>query len=269
VPREMTRRRAPAPRTVISVWRGARPGDKAFAIAACSVLAAYNNVISLHPWHYRRYLALNACATGLALSAAAASGLTAADIGLGRRGWSPGRPGAGLAAAVAAGWVLVAVVPAARPLFGDKRIESVEGQAIAYQAAVRIPVGTVLWEETAFRGVLQAALARVLPEGAAIGVTSGVFGLWHIRPTYQALRVNGLARKPAQAVAGVGTAVAVTMAGGAVLSWLRARSGGLAAPVLVHLATNSGGLVAAWAVARRAAGPAPSPWRAGRPVRGR
>jgi hypothetical protein len=33
------------------------------------------------------------------------------------------------------------------------------------------------------------------------------------------------------------------------LSWLRARSGSLTAPVLLHLATNSGGMAAAWAVA--------------------
>jgi membrane protease YdiL (CAAX protease family) len=35
------------------------------------------------------------------------------------------------------------------------------------------------------------------------------------------------------------------------LSWLRAQSGRLAAPVLVHLTINSGGLAAAWAVAAR------------------
>ncbi len=64
---------------------------------------------------------------------------------------------------------------------------------MAYQVTVRIPIGTVLWEETAFRGVLQAALRRALPGPAAIAVTSGVFGLWHIRPTIAALRINGVA----------------------------------------------------------------------------
>jgi membrane protease YdiL (CAAX protease family) len=34
------------------------------------------------------------------------------------------------------------------------------------------------------------------------------------------------------------------------LSWLRVRSGRLAAPVLLHLATNCAGLVVAWGVAR-------------------
>jgi CAAX protease family protein len=221
----------------------------AFAIAACAALATYNNVIHRHPWHHRRYVALNACATAAALSAAAASGLTAADMGFGREQWPPGRLGARAVATVAAGWLVVAALPATRPVLGDKRITSIDGRAVAYQALVRIPVGTVLWEETAFRGVLQAALCRVMPEAAAIGVTSAVFGLWHVRPTLQALRVNGLANGRRQAAARVAAGVAATSAAGVLLSWLRARSGSLAAPVLLHLATNSGGLAAAWAVA--------------------
>jgi membrane protease YdiL (CAAX protease family) len=90
-----------------------------------------------------------------------------------------------------------------------------------------------------------------MPQTPAIIVTSAVFGIWHVRPTLQALRVNGLADNRGQAVARVAAAVGVTAAGGAFLSWLRARSGSLTAPVLVHLATNSGGPVAAWAVANR------------------
>ena len=221
----------------------------AFALASCVALGAYNNVINRHPWHYQRYVTLNACATGVTVAAASGSGLTAADMGFGRAEWSPGWLGIGAAALVGAGWIVVAAVPATRPVLNDKRITSLDGRAVAYQAAVRIPVGTVLWEETAFRGVLQAALRRILPETAAIAATSAVFGVWHIRPTLQALRVNGLASNRGQAAARVAAGVAATAAGGALLSWLRARSGSLAAPVLLHLATNSGGQVAAWAVA--------------------
>lgn len=222
--------------------------DTGFAIATCAVLAAYNNVLGRHPWHDRWYVPRNACATGAALSAAAASGLTAADIGLGRGTWRLGRPGSRFAAAAAAGWLLAAVLPASRPLLGDKRIAGLDWRAVAYQAVVRIPVGTVLWEEVAFRGVLHAALRRVLPSRAAVAVTSGVFGLWHIRPTLQALRANGLAGDRTQAAAGVCAGVISAAAGGALLSWLRDRSGGLAAPMALHLAANCGGLVTARAV---------------------
>jgi len=226
-------------------------GDVGFALTSCAVLAAYNNLAGMFPWHRRRYIVLNVCATGAALAAAAASGLTAADLGLGRAELRPGvRLGSRLAAAAACGWVLAAAAPAARPILRDERVAGLSGRSIAYQVMVRIPLGTVLWEETAFRGVLQAALSRVMTGGAAIAVTSAVFGIWHVRPTAGALRVNERAGGPGRTLAGVGSGVAATAAGGVLLSWLRVRSGSLAAPMLLHLATNCGGALAAWAVAR-------------------
>jgi uncharacterized protein len=225
--------------------------ERAFAVTASAVLAAYNNVVGRHGWHDRWYVPLNTCATGAVLAAAAASGLKDADIGLGPGSWRLGRAGMCWAGAAAAGWLLVATVPATRPVLMDKRSAGLDGRGVAYQAAVRIPVGTVLWEEIAFRGVLQASLRRVLPAPAAIAITSGVFGLWHLRPTWQALRTNGLADDGPRAAASVGAAVAVAASCGALLSWLRESSGGLGAPMALHLVTNSGAAVAAWAVRSR------------------
>src|SRR5215831_13561059 len=65
--------------------------DIGFAVAACAVLAAYNNVTGLNSGHERWYVRLNAGATGAALAAATLSGLTLADLGLGRGRWLPGR----------------------------------------------------------------------------------------------------------------------------------------------------------------------------------
>ena len=228
-----------------------RRADTGFAIASLAALAAYNNVVGMHPWHRRWYPLVNVCATGAALSAAAASGLTATDTGLGREELLAGlRLGSRAAAAAAGGWLIIAVVPATRPVLRDKRITGLTGREVAYQVLLRIPVGTVLWEETAFRGVLQAALRRVLPGGAAIAVTSVAFGIWHIRPTVGALRANKLAAGRRETLAAVTVAVAATTAGGAFLSLLRVRSGSLAAPVLLHLATNCAGPLAAWVIAR-------------------
>ncbi len=224
--------------------------DIGFAVAASAVLAAYNNVTGLNSGHERWYVRLNVGATGAALAAATLSGLTPEDLGLGRGRWLPGRLGCGLAAGAGACWLLIAAVPATRPLLGDQRAAGLSGRDVAYQALIRIPVGTALWEETAFRGVLQAALRRVLPGTAAIAVTSGVFGAWHIRPTLQALRANEMAGDRRRAIAGTFAGCAATAAGGALLSWLRARSGRLADTVLLHAAVNSGGLLAAHAVAR-------------------
>jgi uncharacterized protein len=136
-------------------------------------------------------------------------------------------------------------VPATRPALADQRITGLTWPQVAYQVTVRIPAGTVLWEEVAFRGVLQAALYRVLPRPAALAVTSGVFGLWHVRPTVEALRINQLAASRRAAVGSVAATVAGTAAAGLLLSWLRERSGSLAAPVLLHLSANCGAALAA------------------------
>ena len=231
-----------------------RRRDTARAVAWCAVLAGYNNVIGAQPWHRRWYAPANAGAAAAALAVARASGLTAAELGLPPGAWRPGRLVCVLAGATAAGYLTAAALPVTRPLLNDQRVTALDGRGLAYQVAFRIPVGTVLWEEIAFRGVLQATLRRVLPEPAAIAVASGVFGVWHIRPTAAALRINGLAGDRRRATARVAAGVAATAAGGALFAWLRARSGRLAAPVALHLAANCAGPVVAWTVARRGDG---------------
>jgi membrane protease YdiL (CAAX protease family) len=139
---------------------------------------------------------------------------------------------------------LAALTPATRPLLDDQRIADLDRRQLAYQVLLRIPVGTVAWEEIAFRGVLQAALRRVLAEPAATAVGSAVFGLWHIRPTAEALAVNHLAAGRGARIGAVTAVAAGTAGAGALLSLLRERSGSLAAPVLLHLAANCAGPLA-------------------------
>ena len=149
----------------------ARPADAAFAAAACIVLAGYNNLAGVQPWHRRWYPAVNA------LAAAAASGLTPADLGLRRDRLRSGlRLSSAAAAPVVAAFGLAALTPATRPLLNDQRIAGLDRRQLAYHVLLRIPVGTVAWEEIAFRGVLQAALRRVLAEPAATAVAAGTAG---------------------------------------------------------------------------------------------
>jgi membrane protease YdiL (CAAX protease family) len=237
-------------RTVFALRLRGERGDAAFAAAVAVVLAAYNNAGGESPGRQRWYPVTNLGATGVLLAAAAASGLTAADLGLTRDRVPAGlRCAAGPAAALATAWLAVAATPATRPVLADRRITGLTWPQVAYQVTVRIPVGTVLWEETAFRGVLQAALRRVLPGPAAIAVTSSVFGIWHIRPTIAALRINEVETGSRAGWARVAAAVAGTAAVGGLLSGFRHRSGSLAAPVLLHLTANCGAALAARAVA--------------------
>ncbi len=212
----------------------------AFAVAACLVLVGYNNLVGLQPWHRRWYPAVNALAAATLLGAALASGLTPTDLGLRRDQLRSGLAlGSAAAAPVVAALALASLTPATRPLLDDQRVAGLDRRQLAYYVLLRIPVGTVAWEETAFRGVLLAALRRVLTEPAATAVASAVFGLWHVRPTAEALAANHLATARGARIAGVTAVVAGTAAVGALLSRLRDRSGSLAAPVLLHLAANS------------------------------
>jgi uncharacterized protein len=221
-----------------------RRADVAFAEAACVVLAGYN-LVGLRPWHRRWYPVVNGCAAAAALGVAAASGLSVGDLGLGRDRLGDGlRLGSLAAAPVVGAFGLAVVIPGGRRLLDDQRIAGLDGRQLAYQVLLRIPVGTVTWEEIAFRGVLHGALRRVMAEPVASAVGSAVFGLWHIRPTVEALEVNGLATGRGARVLAVSVVVGGTAGAGAVLSVLRERSGSLAAPVLLHVAANCAGLVA-------------------------
>lgn len=224
----------------------------AFAGAILILLGAWNNlVVTRLPGYPTSYPVANVAAAGVLLAAARATGLTWEELGLARRRLLAGAQWGGVSLAlVAAGYVAALALPAVRPLLADARVAGLDGGEVAYQVLVRIPFGTVLWEEAAFRGVLLAALARVLSLRAAIAVSAVVFGVWHVRPTLSALAINHLADGPLLIGLAVLLAVLATAAGGVVLTWLRLRSGSLLAPALLHLATNSVGTLAAAAAHR-------------------
>jgi membrane protease YdiL (CAAX protease family) len=215
-------------------------------------LAAWNNlVVHRLPGRPGSYVVANVAATAVLLAAARASGLSWAELGLDRRRLAAGaRWGGGAAALVAAGYGTALALPGVRPLLADGRVSDLGGGELAGQALLRIPLGTVLWEEVAFRAVLLAALARLLPRAGATGVSAAVFGVWHVRPTLGALAANDLVDDPLARTAAVLLACLATAAAGVLFAELRWRSGSLLAPALLHLATNTLGLLAAAAAHR-------------------
>ncbi len=227
--------------------RGGRRTSLLATGVLCVVLACWNNVaVPALPGRPTSAVVANGVATAVLLVAARRAGLTWDELGLDRRRLPAGvRWGGACAALVAAGYVTALAVPALRPLLTDARAEGLDGAAVAVRALVRIPLGTVLWEEVAFRGVLLAAASRALPLPAATAVSCAVFGVWHIRPALSGLAANDLAGGPLATGVAVLLTCLGTAAAGLLLTWLRLRSGSLAAPVLVHLATNSLGVLAA------------------------
>jgi uncharacterized protein len=103
---------------------------------------------------------------------------------------------------------------------------------------IRIPVGTVWAEEAAFRAALAKAGADAFGPRAGRLLQATAFGLSHIADA----RATG---EPLVAT------VLVTGIAGWLFGWLSDRSGSLAAPMLVHLAINEAGAVAALTVQRR------------------
>ncbi|WP_448608883.1 CPBP family intramembrane glutamic endopeptidase [Geodermatophilus sp. URMC 60] len=216
------------------------------------VLGAWNNlVVHRLPGRPGSYVVVNVAAAAVLLTAARAGGLSWAELGLDRRRLAAGaRWGGACAAVVAAGYGTALSVPVLRPLLGDARVAGLDGGELAGQALVRIPLGTVLWEEVAFRGVLLATMGRLLSRRGATGVSAALFGLWHVRPTLGALAANDLAGGPLARTGAVLVACLGTAAAGLLFAELRLRSGSLLAPALLHLATNSLGVLAAAAVHR-------------------
>ncbi|MDQ3611952.1 MAG: CPBP family intramembrane metalloprotease [Actinomycetota bacterium] len=223
----------------------------AAAVALALVLAAWNNVIVIRlPGYPGSYVAGNVIAAGVLLAAARAGGLSWQELGLARSRLPAGaRWGLVCVALVALAYAAALMVPPVRPLLGDERVAGLDGAELAYDVLVRIPLGTVLWEELAFRGVLLAVLARLLPRRTAVAVGAAVFGVWHVRPTLSAVMINNLDGGPVLVGLAVLLGCLATTAAGVVLTWLRLRSGSLLAPLLLHLATNSlGALTVAAAV---------------------
>lgn len=186
------------------------------------------------------YVPVNLIAAAGLLAASRRLGLTRGELGLDGHEVGKGiRLGLLAAVVVAAVLVAAAALPLTRPMFDDARTAGIGVGLLAYRALVRIPFGTVILEEVAFRGVLLAAWQRVTgTRGAAVG-SSAVFGLWHVRPAIDLLIENDIAAAgPARSLAVMGAVLGTTVAG-LVFCWLRLKSGSLVAPLIAHAAANS------------------------------
>lgn len=212
------------------------------AAVAVALVAAWNPIVNrvLPPaWYVPANLAV---AAGL-MAVARLSGATPTELGLSRDRARAGlRLGFAVAAVVAAGIAVAVAVPGSRRFFADERLAGVSAAGLAYQALIRIPLGTVVLEEVAFRGVLLELLG---PGRRGVARSSALFGLWHVLPTLDALAANEFANSPATRMAAVVGAVVLTGGVGVLFCGLRLRSGSVVAPAVVHAATNSLGALAA------------------------
>ncbi len=172
--------------------------------------------------------------------------LTPAQLGLSRSTWHRGWAwGVAAGAAVGSAYLVASAVPRARTAAAAG---GTDGRRALAEAAVRIPLLTVLPEELAFRGVLFALLSRIGGAGAAVTCSSLAFGLWHVPTALSGGPANAAATsvigssRPAVALR-VAATVAFTAGAGFVLAALRQRTDSLLAPLLAHWAANGFGVL--------------------------
>lgn len=258
----------------MTVGAPARPGPArrvlsrraglAIAIAVLAITTVVANAVlpgwSLGGWAYPL---VNGAIAGLLVLLAARCGLGAAQIGFDRRTLRRSAlVGLAGAALVGLAYALALALPPLRQAFDDERAAGLSVGWLLWVAVVRIPIGTVLLEEVAFRGVLPALLGGSdrapgrswtppRREWRPALASSVLFGLWHVLPSLSLAGQNaalGSLFGSAATVLVPLLAVAGSTLAGLWLCWWRYAGRGLLTPIMVHVTTNSGALVAAWAV---------------------
>ena len=177
-------------------------------------------------------------------------GRTWADLGLDRADVRRGLAWGGVLAAIVLVTYLAAMaLPATRDLFRDDRVQGWSLPRTAYAAFVRVPLGTVLIEEIAFRAVLPAVLMARGSRRTAVAASALLFGLWHLLPAIGIGHVNETVSDT------VGTLPAWISVVGAVITttgvgvwfwWLRVRTGSVLTPMVLHWSTNGLGYLFAY-----------------------
>lgn len=235
----------------------ASPGrlDRRSAARVAVGALAVSNVLVNRVLPERAYVPWNASlATGL-VGLARAAGVDD-ELGLGRTGLGRGLTVGATAAGIAAAGLGVAATVGDHGALHDRRASELDAHGVRHQAVVRIPFGTVVLEEVAFRGVLPALLSpsgRRRPVGE-VGAAL-LFGLWHVLPSRELVADNEAVGRVASRVGVAGMRVSVVLgsaAAGLGFQALRRQGGHLAAPLLAHWALNALGVVAVHVVGRRA-----------------
>lgn len=176
-------------------------------------------------------------------------GLTWNDLGLARHTWRKGAVYGGIAIAVVAViYAVGALLPFTRDAFLDVRYDVAIGSALL-MGLIIIPIKTVLIEEIAFRGVLLGMLKRPIGTAWGIGLSSVLFGLWHVLPAIRVADQNQAIGSVVGSGLGaliltIAAVVVFTVVAGVLFSELRRRSGSLLSAAGLHWATNGLGVVA-------------------------
>ena len=217
-------------------------------LLAIVAIASYANVIANlvldDAWH----IPFNLGILAVALLIARRAGTTWTSMGLRQDRLKRGAlVGGAVIGVIAIGVAIAVAIPATRELFLQDRLVDESVGWLLFQALVRIPLATALYEEVLFRGIVFGMLVRRNSPLVAALWTSLLFGFWHILPTFVTdpldveTGIIGIALTAFGAVAG-------TMAAGIGFLWVRLFANSTLAAVLAHIGTNSVSMLGALVV---------------------
>ena len=235
-----------------SMWLRSPPTPHSahvFHLLAIFALASYANVIANlvldDAWH----IPFNLGVLAVAVLIARRAGTTWTSMGLRRdravRGLAVG---GAVIAVIALGVAIAVAIPEFRELFLQDRLVDKSVGWLLFQALVRIPLATALYEEVLFRGVIFGMLVRRYSPLIAAVTSSLLFGLWHILPTIATDPLGDVDTTILGLVATLVGAVAGTAAAGLGFLWLRLFANSTLASVLAHIGTNSVSMLGALVV---------------------
>ena len=220
-----------------------------FHLIAIFALASYANVIANlvldDAWH----IPFNLGVLAVAILIARRAGTTWTSMGLRRDRALRGLAVGGVVIAVIAVGVAIAVaIPDTRDLFLQDRLVDQSVAWLLFQALVRIPLATALYEEVLFRGIIFGMLVRRYTPLVAGLTSSLLFGLWHILPTIATDPLGDTDTTVLGLIVTLVGAVAGTAAAGIAFLWVRLFANSTIAPVLAHIGTNSVSMIGALVV---------------------
>lgn len=226
------------------------------ALATVVVVLVVVNLLN-NKWARDHYMFVCTIATVALMLIARIDGLSWYELGLDKETWLKGLYwSAAVVGAVVLFYAIAASIPATRRGFADKRAAEQGWTSVLYNSTIRIPFGTALLEETAFRGVLLAIVWDQWGWTTGVIVSSILFGFWHVLPSLDFHESNEAASKVlGQGLRAQITSVALNVIGtglaGVGFCVLRGLSESLFPPMALHAALNGIGLAMSWAFARR------------------
>jgi membrane protease YdiL (CAAX protease family) len=214
-----------------------------YGLGALLLLALlYNNLTSLFPKeiHDQFYLPANLFTLAvIVLTAVRYWGGSKELLGLAGAPWQSLRLGTALGLLLPAPIFVLAAWPELLDSeVEDPRVAASVGKLL-FIVLLRIPLGTALFEEVLFRGLLYGKLRKMSSPMRAALLSSAAFGVWHVSVTVRNFRDSDTFDSIVLLCLAVLGVVVATFVGGLLFCWMRWCTGHIAGSTMTHWLVNA------------------------------